>query len=105
MKGLDYMSSRTQVLLLRVIAWSVLALVMANIVLAQTNRGLALKNVAKQQFIQGTVTLEGINKEIVNALVELSVKKQDDQLRSLLATNGITFNVNPPADPVQGGKK
>jgi len=26
-------------------------------------------------------------------------------LRSLLATNGITFNVNPPADPVQGGKK
>lgn len=96
------MSSRTQSLLLHLIVWTVLALVMANIVLVQTNRGLARENVEKQQFIQGTVALEGLSKEIVNALVELSVKKQDDQLRALLAANGITFNVNPPA---QGGKK
>jgi len=93
------MSSRMQSLLLHIIAWTVLALVIANIVLVQTNRGLARENVEKQQFIQGTVTLEALNKEIVNALVELSVKKQDDQLRALLAANGITFNVNPPANP------
>jgi len=105
MKGLEFMSSRTQSLLLHLIAWTVLALVMANIVLVQTNRGLARENVEKQQFIQGTVTLEALNKEIVNALVELSVKKQDDQLRALLAANGITFNVNPPANPAQAGRK
>ena len=99
------MSSRTQSLLLNLIAWTVLALVVANIVLVQTNRGLAQENVEKQQFIQGTVTLEGLSKEIVNALVELSVKKQDDQLRSLLAANGITFNVNPPANPGPAGRK
>ncbi len=92
------MSNKVQSLLPRVFAWAVLALVIVNIVIVQTNRGLATENAAKQQFIQSTISLDALNKEIVNALVELSVKKQDEQLRSLLASNGITFNLNAPAE-------
>ncbi len=93
------MSEKAQSLLLHAIAWLVLALVVANIVLSQKNRALALENGRQQQFVQSTVPLDALNKEIVKALVELSLKNQDEQLRSLLASNGITFNFTPAASP------
>ena len=92
-------------LLLHVIAWTVLALVVANIVLAQMNRGQAQENGRQQQFIQGTVGLDGLNKEIVKALVELAIKNQDGQVRALLASNGITYNVNAAATPAPPADK
>ena len=89
------MSGKAQSLLLHVVAWAVLALVVTNIVLAQKNRALAQDYARQQQFVQATVPLDALNKEIVKALVELSAKNQDEQLRSLLASNGITYNFNP----------
>ena len=91
------MSGKAQSLMLHVLAWAVLALVVTNIVLAQKNRAMTQENARQQKFVQGTVPLDALNKEIVKALAELSVKNQDEQLRTLLASNGITFNLNPPA--------
>ena len=89
------MSGKAKSTLLQAIAWLVLAIVISNMVLSQRNRALALDNARQQQFVQSTVPLDALNKELIKALVELALKNQDEQLRNLLASNGITYNFNP----------
>jgi len=81
---------------LTVLASLILVLVAANMWLFLGNRSRQVEINQRQQFIQQSIQLEGLNREIVKALAELSVKNQDEQVKSLLASHGITFTVNPP---------
>jgi hypothetical protein len=88
----------------------VFVLVLVNMVLYELNRTLQAEVNARQQYIQQSLQLEGLNREIVGAIANLAVRNKDDQLKSMLAQHGITINVGAttptsapaPAAPASG---
>jgi hypothetical protein len=74
-------------------------LVLINIVLFEMNRGLQAEVNSRQQYIQQSLQLEALNREIVAAIANLAVRNKDDQLKALLAQHGITINVGPAGSP------
>ena len=73
----------------------VVALVLVNMVLFEMNRSLQSEINTRQQFIQQSVQLEALNREIVSAIANLSVKNRDDALKTVLTQHGITFTATP----------
>src|SRR5713101_1796456 len=78
-----------------------LGLVLLNIGLFGSNSTLQREVNSRQQFIQQSVQLEQLNREIVTALANLSAQNKDDQLKALLAAHGITFS--PKFPPLKRG--
>jgi hypothetical protein len=74
----------------------------ADIALTYTN-GASRNDVnLRQQFVQQSVQLEGLYKEIVRALAELGARNNDSDVKAMLQKHGITYNVNAP-QPGQAG--
>ena len=75
-----------------------LAIVLAftNMVLFERNRSLQQEVSSRTQYIQQSVQLEGLHREIVNAIANLAVRNKDDALKTILTQQGITFNVGQP---------
>lgn len=71
-------------------------LVLTNMILFERNRSLQSEVTARAQYIQQTVQLEGLHREIINAIANLSVRNKDDALRSILTQQGITINIGQP---------
>jgi hypothetical protein len=71
--------------------------VAANIALVTTNRSLQADINLRQQYVQQSVQLEGLYREIVRALAELGARNNDEAVRSMLGKHGISYSVNPPA--------
>ena len=84
-----------------------LLLVLLNGTLFLTNRSAQARVTERQQFIQQTVQLETLYREIVKALAELALKNGDNQILQMLASQGISVTPNAPAPaPVApGGRK
>lgn len=80
-------------------ALSLLALMAAGaqVALSQHNAGLRQDLATQQQFVQQSVPLEGLYREMVRALAELSARHGDEPLRALLQRHGITYNLQPSA--------
>jgi len=76
-----------------------LVLVVTNGVLFTQNRSAQGELNARQQYVQQTVSLESLYRDIVKALAELAVKNNDQQLLQMLAAQGINVSVTPPAQP------
>jgi hypothetical protein len=74
-----------------------LPLLIINITLVTLNRGQQAEIGQRQQFVQQSVQLEGLYREIVRALAELGARNNDEAVRGLLARHGITYTVNAPA--------
>ena len=74
-----------------------LVLVILNGTLFTINRNAQAAINTRQQFIQQTVQLEGLYREIVKGLAELGVKNSDTQIIQMLAALGINVSANPPA--------
>lgn len=70
-----------------------IVLVLANMALFERNRSLQGEVNARGQYIQQTVQLEGLHREIVNAIANLAVRNKDDALKTILTQQGITINV------------
>jgi hypothetical protein len=87
---------------LTVAAVLVLVLVLVNIVLSLGNQSLRVEVNERQQFIGQSIQLEGLHREIITALATVALKTNDEQLKSLLASQGISFSPNPA--PARGGK-
>jgi hypothetical protein len=51
----------------------------------------------RAQYVQQSVQLEALYRDIVKALADLSVRNQDKALADLLTSQGITVSANPPA--------
>jgi len=77
----------------------VAVLVITNMVLFEMNHGLQTEVNSRQQFIQQSIQLEALNREIVSAIANLSVRNKDDALRTVLTQHGITFAANPASTP------
>lgn len=71
-------------------------LVLTNMILFERNRTLQEEVSARAQYIQQTVQLEGLHRELVNAIANLSVRNKDDALRTILTQQGITINMGQP---------
>ena len=69
----------------------------ANLLLFTTLRTVKAEVAARQEYIQQTVQLETLYREIVKALADLSVRNRDEDLRALLSAQGISVMVNAPA--------
>jgi hypothetical protein len=76
-------------------------LVLANILMSLGNQSLRGEVNERQQFIAQSIQLEGLHREIVAALATVALKTKDDQLKSLLTSQGISFSTAPE----QGGAK
>ena len=78
-----------------------IVLIPTNMILFEWNRSLQREVDARAQYIQQTVQLEGLQREIVNAIANLSVRNKDDALKTILTQQGITINVTPQTKPAQ----
>jgi len=86
---------RVQFWLATVLGVLCLALAGANITLVTMNRSQQADIGLRQQYVQQSVQLEGLYREIVRALAELGARNNDDAVRNLLARHGISYTVNP----------
>jgi hypothetical protein len=72
-----------------------IVLVLVNILLNLGNQSLRVEVSERQQFITQSFQLEGLHREIVTALANIAVKNNDEQLKSLLASQGISLSGAP----------
>jgi hypothetical protein len=79
--------------------------VIVNIFLFLGNRTIQGEVNDRQQFINQTLQLDRLNRELIAALANLAARNNDDQIRNMLASHGITFTVNQPtgAAPAASG--
>jgi len=80
----------------------ILILVLVNVLLTLGNQSVRLQLAEHQQFMNQSIQMEGLYREIVGALASVAVKTNDEQLKSLLASQGINVSGDPK---VAGGAK
>ena len=67
-----------------------------DVVLVGQNRATQAGLTQRLQYVQQSVQLEGLYRELVKALADLSVRNKDQALADLLSRQGITFNTGAP---------
>jgi hypothetical protein len=90
------MLSRWQFNLLTALGAAALLLVVFNSALFTLNRDAQGELNKQQQFIQQTVPLEGLYRDIVKALAETAVKGNDRKVLDMLAAQGLNVSVQQP---------
>ncbi|HEX4987743.1 MAG TPA: hypothetical protein VFW91_03100 [Candidatus Binatia bacterium] len=80
-----------------------LVLVLVNILMSLGNQSLRAEVNQRQQFLAQSMQLEGLHREIITVLATVALKTNNDQLKSLLASQGINFGQPPP--PPAGSAK
>ena len=79
-----------------------LLLVLVNILISLGNQSLRMEVNERQQFLAQSMQLEGLHREIITVLATVALKTNNDQLKSLLASQGINLGQSPP--PAAGAK-
>ncbi len=87
--------SRAQYWALTALAATCLALAVANTGLSSMNRGLQADVGQRQQYVQQSVQLESLYREIIRALAELGARNNDQAVRAMLQRHGISYSVSP----------
>lgn len=85
------MLSKWQHRLLCALGGATLLLVIVNALVFKLNRDAQGTLAQRQQFIQQTVPLEGLYRDIVKSLAEMAFKGNDKQLLDMLTAQGLTF--------------
>jgi hypothetical protein len=80
-----------------------LVLVLVNILMSLGNQSLRAEVNQRQQFLAQSMQLEGLHREIITVLATVALKTNNDQLKSLLASQGINLGQPPP--PPAGSAK
>jgi len=71
-------------------------LVLVNILLSLGNQSVRAEVNERQQVLAQGMQLEGLHREIVTVLATVALKTNNDQLKSLLASQGINLGQPPP---------
>lgn len=79
-----------------------LLLMVSSLTLGAVNRSLQAEVAVRQQYVQQSLQLETLYREIIRALAELGARNNDQNLRDMLQRHGITYNLNAPAAAVSG---
>ncbi|HYP68295.1 MAG TPA: hypothetical protein VEP67_08575 [Thiobacillaceae bacterium] len=85
-----------QLRLLTGLAGLALVLALTDIVMFSSNQKSQNEFSGRTQYIQQSLQLEPIYQSIIRSLAELSAKSNDEQIKNLLASQGINFTVNTP---------
>jgi uncharacterized membrane protein YeiB len=88
---------RWQHLLLSALGVLALLVVLGNALLFTLNQKAQEELQQRQQFIQQTVPIEALYRDIVKTLAEMAVKGNDKQLLDMLAAQGLTLTADSPA--------
>lgn len=80
---------------LTILAALILVLVVVDVLLGFGNQSLRLEVSERQQFIAQSMQLEGLHREIVTTLAAVALKTDDQKLKDLLASQGISFGAEP----------
>jgi len=88
--------------ILTALAVLMIVLVLVNILMSLGNQSLRAEVNERQQFLAQSMQLEGLHREIITVLATVALKTNNDQLKSLLASQGINFGQPPP--PAGGAK-
>ncbi len=91
------MLTRGQSRLLTALGAIALLLVVCNVVLYGVNRGAQAELGRQQQFIQQTVPLENLYREMVKALAEQAMGSGDRQVMDMLSAQGMSFSMHKAA--------
>jgi hypothetical protein len=78
-----------------------LLLAVVNILLSLGNQYLRLEVTERQQTLTQGLQLEAVHREVATAIAAIALKTNDEQLKSLLASQGISFSATPdqPGSP------
>jgi len=82
--------------LLAPLAGLALVLALVNVLLSLGNQSLRAHVNERQQIIAQSIQLEGLHREVVTALASVALKTNDEQLKSLLASQGISLAGDSP---------
>lgn len=96
--------TRIQYWLATVLAAACFVAMAANVALGYSNLASRAEVTQRQQYVQQSLQLEGLYREIIRALAELAARNNDSDVKAMLQRHGISFNVNatpaaPPAPP------
>ncbi|MGH7846738.1 MAG: hypothetical protein ACREQW_16455 [Candidatus Binatia bacterium] len=75
----------------------ILILALVNVLLTLGNQSVRVQLAERQQFMNQSIQMEGLYREIVGALASVAVKNNDAELTSLLASQGINVSGDPKA--------
>lgn len=90
---------RWQHRLLCALGIAALLMVLVNALLFTLNRDAQNALNQRQQFIQQTVPVEALYRDIVKSLAEMAVKDKDKPLLDMLAAQGLTITASGPTAP------
>ena len=82
---------------LTVLAALILVLVLVDILLGLGNQSLRVEVSERQQFVAQSMQLEGLHREIITTLATVALKTNDEKLKGLLASQGISFSADTGA--------
>lgn len=91
--------TRLQYWIVNAVAGTCLVLLAAIVWLTHANQSARADISLRQQYVQQSVQLEGLYREIIRALAELSARNNDADVKTMLAKHGITYTLNAPAAP------
>ena len=91
----DSVRESWQIWTITAVAALTVVLVVVNIVLVTSNRNVQAEVTARQQYVNQTLQLSNLNQQLVTAIANLAIRNNDEQLRNLLAEQGITVNPTP----------
>jgi len=95
--GENFVLARWQFWVTTLVAVLVALLAGYTMMLFSQNRVTQAELAQRAQYVQQSVQLEGLYRDIVKALADLSVRNQDKSLADLLSAQGITVSANAPA--------
>jgi len=81
------------------VAAACFAAMAAYLALGYSNQSARADVTQRQQYVQQSVQLEGLYKEIIRALAELAARNNDSDVKAMLQRHGITFNLSAAAPP------
>ena len=76
-----------------------LVLVAASLSFGAMNRNLQAEVNLRQQYVQQSLQLETLYREIIRTLAELGARNNDQSLREMLQRHGISYDTQAPAAP------
>ena len=78
----------------------------SNIWLTTANKSAQTDLALRQQYVQQSVQLEALYRDLIRALAELSARNNDADVKAMLARHGITYSLSPAAQaPAAAGRE
>jgi hypothetical protein len=69
-----------------------------DIMLALGNQSVQAEVTERQQFIAQSIQLEQLNRQVVAALANMAMKSNDEKLKNLLVSSGVSMGAEPAGE-------